>query len=121
MSEAEITNKKIIVRFLKETGMLIAWKEYTTLRFPKRRKKIYDKLYIDDVFNCTAFTRFLRESKGLIQKTSITSIFRAWYLAYQKINAPGFTRHLYTNYVNYKGDFKIINNRVVWKEGYGFK
>lgn len=123
MSETEIAkaNKKIIVRFLKETGILMAWKEYTGLRSPKMRQKIYHKSYVDDVFNCTTFTRFLRENKGLIQGTSITSIFRAWYLAYQKINAPGFTRHLYTNYVYDKGDFKIINNRVVWKEGYGFK
>ena len=121
MNETEIANKKIIVRFLKETGILMAWKEYTALRFPKTAKKIYDKQYVDDVFNCTAFTRFLRENKGLIQETSITSIFRAWYLAYQKINAPGFTLHLYTEHVYDKGDFKIINNKVVWKEGYGFK
>ena len=75
-------NKKIILRFLKELGLLHAWQSYVKTRhfnqiFLKTGKKgLYDERYIDRIFGNSDFTYFLRKKYGFKIHSSISNIFR---------------------------------------------
>lgn len=79
-------NKKIILRFLKELGLLHAWQSYVKTRhytkvFLKAGiKSLYEEKYIDRIFSNSDFTYFLRRKYGFRIHTSISNIFRFYVL-----------------------------------------
>ena len=116
MTEKEKKNKKIIFRFLKEIGLLKAWKEYT------KGRNVYNREYVDSVFNWLNFTDFLKKKKGFKILSPITCIFRHWYMNFSESGLPDFEGRLYSKYItSEKGDYTIKNNRIFWAEGYGLQ
>lgn len=78
-------NKKIILRFLKELGLLHAWQSYVkTRRYNQilkiNKKSLYEEKYIDRVFGNSDFTYFLRKKYGFKIHSSISNIFRFYVL-----------------------------------------
>ena len=74
-------NKKIILRFLKELGLLHAWQSYVkTRRYTQilkiNKKSLYEEKYIDRIFGNSDFTYFLRKKYGFKIHSSISNIFR---------------------------------------------
>jgi hypothetical protein len=121
MTEREKKNKKIIFRFLKEVGLLKAWKEYTGPMISKGIN-VYNMEYVDEVFNMLSFTSFLRKSKGINLLSPITCIFRHWYMNFSESGLPDFNERLSNTYItSEKGDYTIKNNRIFWTEGYGLQ
>lgn len=58
-------NRKLVLRFLKETGMLKCWEDY--LKSDERYKSKIWYEYIDpiDIIGSTYFTSFLKHHKGI--------------------------------------------------------
>lgn len=78
-------NKKIILRFLKELGLLHAWQSYVkTRRYNQilkiNKKNLYEEKYIDIVFGRSDFTYFLNKKYGFKIHSSISNIFRFYVL-----------------------------------------
>lgn len=82
MLETTKINKKIVFRFLKEMGLLTAWKCY--LHSNNLNNSMYCKEYPDWVFSDSRFTYFLRKKYKLCLNSSITNLFRI-YAYYRKI------------------------------------
>jgi hypothetical protein len=84
-------NKKIILRFLKELGLLHAWQSYVKTKRYKQileihKKGLYEEKYIDRIFGRSDFTFFLREKYGFKIHSSISNIFRFYVLETSIIN-----------------------------------
>ena len=121
MTEREKKNKKIIFRFLKEVGLLKAWKEYTG-QMHSKGKYLYNREYVDNVFNWLNFTDFLRKNKDIKLLSPITCIFRDWYMHLSESGLPDFNERLYSKHItSERGDYTIKNNRIFWTEGYGLQ
>jgi len=78
-------NKKIILRFLKELGLLHAWQSYVKTKRYKQileihKKGLYEEKYIDRVFGNSDFTFFLNKKYGFKIHSSISNIFRFYVL-----------------------------------------
>ena len=121
MTEKEKKNKKKIFRFLKEVGLTNAWKEYTSPMISKGRN-VYNREYVDNVFNCLNFTDFLRKNKDFKILSPITCIFRHWYMSFSESGLPDFEGRLYSTHITpERGDYKIENGHIIWAEGYGMQ
>lgn len=78
MNNNIIHNKRIVLRFLKETNLLPYWKEYLDSSMHKNRDKYDSKIHwadkkdIVDIFGETKFTKFL-EQKGIRFKHHVCS------------------------------------------------
>ena len=71
-------NKRIAIRFLKELGLLNAWKQYVSkYSHNYTTYKWYEKDYLDSVFGDTCFTSFLKKY-GVEIYTTISELFRYW-------------------------------------------
>ena len=79
-----LEHKKIAIRFLKELGLLNAWKQYVSkYNHNYTIYKWYEKEYLDSVFGDTCFTSFLKKY-GVEIYTTISELFRYWVI-YNKI------------------------------------
>ena len=78
MNNNIIHNKRIVLRFLKETNLLPYWMEYLDSSMHKNRDKYNSKIHwadtkhIVDVFGETKFTDFLKQ-KGIRFKPHVCS------------------------------------------------
>ena len=69
--------KKTTLRFLKETGLLIPWKKYTSTKEYRLKLKAhrsetwYDKSVVEDIFGEAQFTSFLDTKCGIKLKKNI--------------------------------------------------
>lgn len=70
-------NRKLALRFLKETGLLNKWKEYLKSVYPTKCHW-YNYIMPYNIFGTTTFTQFLAEHKKMIFRTSITMHFLAY-------------------------------------------
>ena len=121
MTEIEKKNKKIIFRFLKEAGLIEAWKEYTGPMI-SRGRNLYNRNYVDNVFNWLNFTDFLCKKKDFKILSPITCIFRHWYMNFSESGLPDFEGRLYSKLITpERGDYTIKNNRIFWTKGYGLQ
>ena len=79
-------SKKIVIRFLKEMGLLNAWKQYlrSNLVDDYKRRTIYDNEYPDKILGNSRITYFLKKNYNFKIESSITQIFRL-YASYNKI------------------------------------
>lgn len=85
ITQAHYNNKKIAMRFLKELGLLNAWKQYVSKHSHNyRERKWYEKDYLDSVFGDTCFTSFLSHNYGVKIYTTVSELFRYW-LIYNKM------------------------------------
>jgi len=85
-------NKKIVLRFLKDLGLLQAWRIYiSNSRYYKEtvltQRKWYEEKYIDRIFGLSDFTRFLRTEYKIDLNSTIADIFR-FYLQELKLIKP---------------------------------
>ena len=69
-------NKKIVLRFLKDLGLLQAWRIYiNNSRYYKEtvlmQRKWYEEKYIDRIFGNSDFTRFLRAKYSVYLNSTI--------------------------------------------------
>ena len=71
-----LCHKKISLRFLKELGLLNAWKKY--IKNHKNSKEWYKKAHIDSIFGDTCFTSFLMKKYGVKIRTTVSELFRYW-------------------------------------------
>ena len=74
-------NKKIVLRFLKDLGLLQAWRIYiSNSSYYKEtvlmQRKWYEEKYIDRIFGNSDFTRFLRAKYSVYLNSTIADIFR---------------------------------------------
>lgn len=82
-----LEHKKIAIRFLKELGLLNAWKQYISKHRNQYVLKGYDwyeKEYLDSVFGDSCFTSFLSLNYGVKIYTTVSELFRYWVI-YNKI------------------------------------
>ena len=102
-------NKKIVLRFLKELGLLHAWKSYVKTKHYSKVflktdiKGLYEEKYIDRIFSRSDFTYFLRRKYGFRIHTSISNIFRFYVLETSTIDARELLRG-----DPYKADLDVI-------------
>ena len=89
--------KKIVIRFLKEMGLLNAWKQYlrSNLVSDYKRKTIYDNEYPDKILGCSRITYFLRKTYNFKIESSITEIFRLYasynkFIKFQKLSLSAY-------------------------------
>ncbi len=77
MSEQEKRNLKIAIRFLKETGLYVAWKQYAATNHI-----FYNLNYVDSIFSDTSFTDYLQIKKGINLEDYISNIFVSYLTLY---------------------------------------
>ena len=92
---------RIVLRFLKETGLLPLWKEYFYLEIKLRftEKHWSDVKYVDHVFGNTTFTQFvverLNKRDGITYDIGFPIYIRFAYWL-QKMGFKGYSIHPYT-------------------------
>ena len=75
--------KRLALRFLKEIGLLEAWKLYT--KKEKINKKWYNKAFVDKIFGDSSFTYFLKIKYSIFLRTTITGLFRYYLIEIKEI------------------------------------
>lgn len=85
-------NKKIVLRFLKDLGLIQTWRIYLrNSSFYKEtvltQRKWYEEKYIDRIFGNSDFTSFLRIKYKIYLNSTIADIFR-FYLQELKLVKP---------------------------------
>lgn len=70
--------RKIAIRFLKESGLYNAFKDYLKSRSKNEKENWYKKEHIDEIFSETSFTVFIEKTRGLYPDHRITPIFRTY-------------------------------------------
>lgn len=76
MYEEYIKNKKVVLRFLKELGLLNVWKKY--VKKHRNTNEWYKKEYTDSIIGDTSFTSFLKKEYGVTINTTASELFRYW-------------------------------------------
>ena len=80
--------KKITLRFLKETGLLIPWKKYVSTKEYKQKMKAYecerwyDKFAVEDIFGEAQFTSFIERNCNLKLNRNIYKYFCRFIFTY---------------------------------------
>ena len=70
--------RKIAIRFLKESGLYNAFKDYLKSRSKNEKENWYRKELIDQIFSESYFTAFIERTRGFHPDYKITPIFRTY-------------------------------------------
>ena len=101
-------NRKMALRFLKEIGLLNAWKEYTN-GSEYRKNTWHKKVHIDSIFGDANFTGFLSNRYGIRLKAPISNMFR-YYLV--SLNLIGINELEYPEYIEHAKKGIFINKKT---------
>ena len=93
--------KKLALRFLKEIGLLTAWKTYISYELSRGcyssfKKPWYYKKYVDSIFGESDFTFFIERNYRIFMGAPITEIFRYYLIEIKKISPIEMLRPSYT-------------------------